>query len=125
MSSFNWQGHIHEEYGEEESLEMQGAEQSGSAVSIEGKTTISLGGSMFFVELPEKFVGDVRLIASGPDTPEESYRLAELLRCLKQRRNVQAADGRDVRREFVAGLKQREREIASQLRQRLSKEAKN
>ena len=125
MSSFNWQTHLHDEYGDEPDM-AEGLEQNPtSEVSIEGKIVITLGGTMFFVALPEKFAGDVRLVSSGADSPEEAYRLTELLRCLKQRKQVSAADGRDVRREFVTALRKQEAQLASQLRKRLKQEVKN
>ncbi len=126
MSSFNWQNLLSEEYGDEpiDMMEESG-QSSGSEVSIEGKTAITLGNVTFYVTLPEKFAADVRLVASGPDTPEEAYRLTELLRCLKQRKQVSAADGHDVRREFITALKKQEAQLASQLRKRLKQEVKN
>ena len=126
MSSFNWHNHLSEEYGDEPLDMTEGSgETSGSEVNIEGKIAITLGGTMFFVALPEKFAGDVRLVSSGADSPEEAYRLTELLRCLKQRKQVSATDGRDVRREFVAALRKQEAQLAFELRKRLKQEVKN
>jgi hypothetical protein len=128
MSSFNWNNHLHEEYGEPD-----GTENSAQVeISVpEGKTAIILGNETFFVELPEKFTAvDVQLLIDGPDPEDsnESYRLTELLRCLKQRKNIQGVgvngcetEGPEVRRQFIAALKEREGILAQLLRQKLQR----
>lgn len=119
MSKFDYQQHLREEYGDDFDVTAGGTtaetQDVVSDVDSEGNVAISFGTETFYVQLPEKYAGDLPLLSTGAQTPEESYRLSQLLRMLKTRGEVGGGD----RQEFIAAVQKRERELASRLRQQL------
>ena len=106
------------EYGVNNFEEMVGEEQDALvSQNLEGKTPVALGDATFYVKISERSAGLLSLLTKTGLTAAERYKLADLLRYLKNARQVKNAAGNDCRREFLSALREREAIAANRIRQ--------
>lgn len=106
------------EYGVETFEEMVEVEQDAPvAQSLEGKTPVVIGETTFYLKISERSAGLLSLLTKTGLTAAERYKLADLLRYLKNARQVKNAAGNDCRREFLSALREREAIAANRIRQ--------
>ena len=106
------------EYGVETFEEMVGEEQDAPAgQNLEGKTPVALGDATFYLKISEKSAGLLSLLTKTGLTAAERYKLADLLKYLKNARQVKNAAGQDFRRDFLSALREREAIAANRIRQ--------